>query len=284
MFPTDSDNWLPVARPAVAAVVLALLWTIESVAPMYVGREHRVRHGLTHLAMGLINVIVVAAPFAALVYAVCTWAEREHFGLVRRVAMPEPVRWIVVLILFDGWMYLWHRLNHRVPLLWRFHAVHHTDRAMEATSALRFHTGEVALSTTARLAVLPLLGMTVEQVLVYETILLPVILFHHSNVRVPRRLDDLLRWLIVTPWMHWVHHSRWRVETDSNYSSVLSIWDRCFGTYRLRDDPERIRQGLDDQDGGDRWSTLRNLLIHPFRRRAGDRRAGISDPDRRSRM
>ncbi|MBI1367123.1 MAG: sterol desaturase family protein [Planctomycetes bacterium] len=267
--PIDPTNGLSITRPAVAAVVLALLWIIEAVAPQYVGREHRGRHGITHLAMALINSVVIAVPFATLVYAVCSWAQREHFGLVHVVTMPQWAQWLMVLVLFDMWMYGWHRLNHRVPLLWRFHSVHHTDRAMEATSALRFHTGEVALSSTARLAVLPLLGMTVQQLLVYETILLPVILFHHSNIRVPRRLDDLLRWLIVTPWMHWVHHSRCRVETDSNYSSVLSIWDRCFGTYRLREDPERIQQGLDDADGGAHWRKLGELLIHPFRHGAG---------------
>lgn len=269
--PIDSTNWLSITRPAVAAVVLALLWIIEAFAPQYVGREHRVRHGMTHLVLALINSVAVAVPFAALVYAACTWAQREQFGLVHMVTMPQWVQWIVALVLFDAWMYGWHRLNHRVGLLWRFHSVHHTDRAMEATSALRFHTGEVALSSTARLAVLPLLGMTVQQLLVYETILLPVILFHHSNVRVPRRLDDGLRWLIVTPWMHWVHHSRWRVETDSNYASVLSIWDRCFGTYRLRDDPQRIQQGLDDAEGGAHWRGLGELLIHPFRRGGGSR-------------
>jgi sterol desaturase/sphingolipid hydroxylase (fatty acid hydroxylase superfamily) len=96
-------------------------------------------------------------------------------------------------------------------------------------------------------------------------ILLPVILFHHSNVRVPRRLDNALRWLIVTPWMHWVHHSRWQPETDSNYASVLSIWDRLFGTFRLRADPRQIELGLDEDRNERQWRTLWGMLTRPFR-------------------
>lgn len=108
------------------------------------------------------------------------------------------------------------------------------------------------------------LTLTMLQLLAYEALLLPVILFHHSNVRIPRRVDSMLRWLIVTPWMHWVHHSRAREETNSNYASVLSNWGRLFGTYRFRPAPEAIEQGLDDADGGTRWRTLPQMLLHPL--------------------
>jgi sterol desaturase/sphingolipid hydroxylase (fatty acid hydroxylase superfamily) len=173
---------------------------------------------------------------------------------------------VTAVVLMDGWMYLWHRLNHRLPWLWRFHAVHHADAEMDATSAVRFHTGEIALSSVARLAVLPLLGLSVGQVLLYEALLLPVILFHHSNVRVPAALDRVLRLVIVTPWMHWVHHSEWRPETDSNFSSVLSVWDRLFGSFRLRERPGEIRLGLGMTDEH-AWRTLPGMLAMPFRPR-----------------
>jgi sterol desaturase/sphingolipid hydroxylase (fatty acid hydroxylase superfamily) len=164
-------------------------------------------------------------------------------------------------------MYVWHVLNHKISFLWRFHAVHHADKEVDASTALRFHTGEIVFSTLARLVVLPLLGMTLPQLFLYEAILLPVILFHHSNVRVPYRLDTALRWLIPTPWMHWVHHSRWRPETDSNYGSVLSIWDRIFGTLRLRDDPWRLNLGLEEDQEESEWRTLLGMLVRPFRRK-----------------
>lgn len=267
MPPVPSIDGLSLAKPLGAAALLALLWTAETLSPMFVDRHDRVRHGLRNLSLGLINTLVVALPFAGALLAVTQWAERRTFGLGHWITAPDWLRWLIVLTVFDGWMYLWHRLNHRVGLLWRFHAVHHSDRDLDATSALRFHTGEIALSFVARLAVLPLLGMTLPQLLVYEAILLPVILFHHSNVRLPRRADAMLRWLIVTPWMHWVHHTRDRRETDSNFASVLSIWDRCCGTFRLREDPSRIELGLSDADGGAAWRTLRQMLAQPLGRR-----------------
>jgi sterol desaturase/sphingolipid hydroxylase (fatty acid hydroxylase superfamily) len=177
---------------------------------------------------------------------------------------PAWVTWPLAILLFDGWMYDWHVLNHKVPLLWRFHAVHHSDREMDASSALRFHTGEIVLSGCGRLIVLPVLGMTMPQLLLYELLLQPVILFHHSNERVPARLDAMLRWLIVTPWMHWVHHSRWQPETDSNYASVLSVWDRIFGTFRLRSQPRQINLGLDEDRSERQWRTLWGMLARPF--------------------
>jgi len=259
-----TTDWLSVSKPLAATVLLIVLWTVESVAPMYLERRRRVSHDLANLGLGLLNILAVATPFASLMLFVTGWAQDHRFGLAQWTPLPAWTEWIIVLVLFDAWMYAWHRLNHRVPLLWRFHAVHHSDREMDATSAFRFHTGEIAFSFLARLIVLPLLGMTMPQLLVYETILLPVILFHHSNIRLPARADTAMRWLIVTPWMHWVHHSNLRPETDSNYASVLSVWDRCFGTYRLRDDPARIEQGLHDEDGGARWRTLPQMLISPF--------------------
>jgi len=253
-----------VFKPMMATVMLAVLWCAETIAPMYVGRDGRVPHGLRNLAMGLINTLVVALPFAGLMWAVTAWAQGQGLGLYAVLPGSAWLGWVVVLVLFDAWMYLWHRLNHRVPLLWRLHAVHHSDREMDASSAFRFHTGEIALSFLARLAVLPLLGMTMPQLLLYESVLLPVILFHHSNIRLPAGIDRALRLVIVTPRMHWVHHSRIRVETDSNYASVLSVWDRLFGSFRLRQDPERIALGLDDDEGGQAWQTLGGMLSSPL--------------------
>lgn len=257
-------DWLSLSKPVAATILLVVLWAVESAAPMYRGRRRRVGHGLANLGLALINTLAVALPFATLMYGATEWATERDFGLVRLFDVPVWAGWGLVLVLFDAWMYTWHRVNHRVALLWRFHAVHHTDREMDATSAFRFHPGEIALSFMARLLVLPVLGMTMPQLLAYETLLLPVILFHHSNVRMPRRVDSMLRWLIVTPWMHWVHHSRVREETNSNYASVLSIWDRLFASYRFRPDPEAIEQGLPDADGGSRWRTLPQMLLHPF--------------------
>ncbi|MEX2670987.1 MAG: sterol desaturase family protein [Phycisphaeraceae bacterium] len=258
---------LEFGKPAVAAAALMTLWILEWFVPMFVDRRRRLTHDLANLALAGINTVVTVVLFAAAMLMVTEWAARESFGLLHWLDLPIVLAWVVGLVLFDAWMYGWHVLNHRVPLLWRFHAVHHADREMNVSSAVRFHTGEIVLSSLARLAVLPLLGLTMPQLLLYELVLLPVILFHHSNVRISRRLDSCLRWLIVTPWMHWVHHSRWQPETDSNFASVLSIWDRLFRTFRLRDDPQQLELGLEDDRDERQWRTLGGMLLRPFRQR-----------------
>jgi len=260
-------NWLTGAKPAIAAGVLVLLWVLEAFVPMFVERRRRVSHDAANIALGLLNAALAAVLFGAAMLLVTEWARQQPFGLLHWLpeSWPAWVLWPIGLILFDAWMYGWHVLNHKVPLLWRFHAVHHADREMDASTALRFHTGEIVLSGCGRLIVLPVIGLTMPQLLLYELILQPVILFHHSNIRMPGKLDAALRWLIVTPWMHWVHHSRWQPETDSNYASVLSIWDRLFGTFRLRSTPQQINLGLDQDKDERQWRTLRGMLARPFR-------------------
>ncbi|MBI2425913.1 MAG: sterol desaturase family protein [Candidatus Hydrogenedentes bacterium] len=273
---SDTLAWLASAKPAVAAGMLVFLWFLESAIPLVHARQRRLSHNAANLALGLINAALGSLLFAGALLYTTEWARANGFGLVRWTQLPPWAAWPVAFLLLDAWMYAWHRLNHRVSFLWRFHAVHHADREMDASSAVRFHTGEIVLSSLARLAVLPLLGITMPQILVYEAVLLPVILFHHSNVRVPRRLDALARALIVTPWMHWVHHSRWQPETDSNFGSVLSLWDRLFGSFRLRGDPAQILLGLDEVHEERQWRTVRGMLLRPFMRRPHER--GPSQP------
>ena len=255
----------PVTRPVIAAAVLAALWIAEGIAPMFLGRAHRVAHAARHVALAAVNAGVLAIVFAGATLSVSEWAAQHEFGLLRFLPLPAWAHAALALILIDLWQYVWHRLNHRVPLLWRFHSVHHSDAEMDASSGLRFHTGEIALSGVARLAVLPAIGATIEHVALYELIVTPIVLFHHSNIRVPARLDRPLRLVIVTPWMHWVHHSRLQPETDSNYASGLSVWDRLFRTFRLRDDPRTIHLGLDGFDGP-RSQTLTGMLASPARK------------------
>lgn len=247
----------------IAAIGLILLLGLESWAPAASGRHHRFRHAARNLMLGLPNTAASVLLAAPLIAWVSLWAESSGFGLLRLAQLPSIIATIMAILLFDGWMYLWHRSNHEINFLWRFHRVHHSDPEMDATTATRFHTGEILISSALRLAVIPLLGITVGQLLVYEMLLLPVILSHHSNIRFPDRADRWLRLVIVTPAIHRVHHSRLRSETDSNYSSVFSFWDRIAGTFRLRQDGQPVKFGLDEYDG-EAWQTIRGLLIAPF--------------------
>jgi sterol desaturase/sphingolipid hydroxylase (fatty acid hydroxylase superfamily) len=134
------------------------------------------------------------------------------------------------ILVLDFWIYWWHRANHEIPVLWRFHEVHHLDRFLDTTSAVRFHFGEVLLSAGVRAAVILALGIPITSVVVFETLVLLSALFHHSNIRVPPRLERALATVIITPSIHWVHHHRKRVDTDSNYGTIFSFWDRLFAS------------------------------------------------------
>jgi sterol desaturase/sphingolipid hydroxylase (fatty acid hydroxylase superfamily) len=259
-------------KTVVTVAVLAALWLLETWLPFYAqfrdGRGHRTKvgrrlhHDARNLTLGLGNALLLALAFGALLARAASLAESNHFGLLHRLAWPAWAEMLLGFVVFDLWMYLWHLANHKIPFLWRFHRMHHSDPEMDVTTGVRFHTGEVVLSAVARLAVLPLLGISVGQVAVYEAVFLPVVLFHHSNVRLPRWLDHGLLALIVTPAMHRVHHSRWQPETDSNYGSVFPYWDLLFRSFRLRD-AATIRLGLDGLDTPE-WQTLVGMLRTPL--------------------
>jgi sterol desaturase/sphingolipid hydroxylase (fatty acid hydroxylase superfamily) len=260
-------SWVLPTKNAIVAFLLVALWVAESIAPMFAGRLRRLSHGAANLVLGVTNSILGGVLFGVALLLVTKWSQENSVGLLHRLPRHWPA-WVsfgLGLLLTDLWMYVWHRLNHQIPLLWRFHAVHHSDREMDVTTAVRFHTGEIVFSGIARLLVLPVLGVSLPILLVYELLLLPVILFHHSNLRIARFADGALRAIIVTPWMHWVHHSVLREETNSNYGSVLSIWDRLFGSFRVRAEPSQIELGLSEDASEQSWRTLFGMFLRPFK-------------------
>jgi sterol desaturase/sphingolipid hydroxylase (fatty acid hydroxylase superfamily) len=253
--------WL---RAALPVACLALLVTLETWLPFFEGRAGRVRHGGRNVAWGLLNAAVVFALFTGPLQRMSDWSADKPFGLLRWLGLSPVGAAVVAIVVFDGWMYAWHRANHRIPVLWRFHRMHHSDADLDATSAVRFHTGEIVISAILRLGVLALLGMTLPMLMLYETILAPVIQFHHSNVRMPAALDRWLRAVIVSPNMHRVHHSELRREHDSNYGSIFSFWDRLLGSYRWREDLKELRMGL-GRFRDEEWLTLWGMLRTPLR-------------------
>jgi sterol desaturase/sphingolipid hydroxylase (fatty acid hydroxylase superfamily) len=183
-------------------------------------------------------------------------------------ALPwRPLWWggpgglVADLLLLDFLIYWWHRANHVVPLLWRFHAVHHYDRFLDTTSAVRFHFGEVLLSAAARAAVIVLLAIPLSSVLAFEALVLIAALFHHSNLRLPAALERALSRLVVTPSIHWVHHHRVRADTDSNYSAILSVWDPLFASRSPHRRMPDMAIGVEAREE----RPLPGLLVAPFR-------------------
>lgn len=269
----ELNRWRSVGSLA----MLAILLTWESIAPFFAfftgHTADRVRHGLRNAALGLLNALFTGLVFAALWWMTAEWAQAHGFGVLHWLALPDWARPVVAFLLFDAWMYGWHRLNHRIPFLWRFHRTHHSDPKMDVTTANRFHLGEIALSSILRVPVIAALGLQVWELALYELAMFTVVQWHHANIALPGWLDRAMRKVIVTPFMHKVHHSRWQAETDSNYSSLFSFWDRLFGTFRFRDRPQTIQFGLPEFDGAENH-TLAGLLATPMkqvRRSAGEK-------------
>jgi sterol desaturase/sphingolipid hydroxylase (fatty acid hydroxylase superfamily) len=262
--PTELPSWLPALKPALTVALLAVFWTWETIAPLARERGHRWRHAGRNLAIAILNTVVLSLVFGTATVAVSLWATRSGFGLLNGLQIPWPWRCPVAVLLLDGWLYVWHRLNHEVPFLWRFHRMHHVDGEMDVTTATRFHIGEHIGAATLRLGVIPLLGVNPLEIVIFETLVVVVTMFHHANLSLGR-VDSLLRWFVVTPRMHQIHHSRLHLETNSNYSTLLPVWDRTMRTYRMRPGSEPIALGL-DEFSDPRWQTVGGMLATPFKK------------------
>lgn len=191
-----------------------------------------------------------------------SWAHEQSLGLLHALDLGGPFRLVLAIVLLDGWMYLWHRANHTITWLWRFHRMHHSDTQMDVTTATRFHLGEHIGASLLRTGLIPVLGFEVSELIVYDTLLIGVTMLHHANISLGR-YDRWLRWVFVTPDMHKVHHSSWPSETDSNYSTVFSVWDRVARTFRMRAEPKTLQFGLPDfPDPG--WQTFWGMWKTPF--------------------
>ena len=204
-----------------------------------------------NLGLGFINFLL--GPL--LVLPISTFASTYGLGL-------RPMWWNLALdlLLLDLWIYGWHRINHILPFLWRFHEVHHRDEMLDATSAVRFHFGEVVLSALVRGVVIFIFSIPLTSVVVFETLVALATLFHHSNLRLPAGFESQLSRLIITPRLHWIHHHALRRDTDSNYATVLSFWDLVFKSRSPNVRFADMKLGVE----GKADIPLKQLLILPF--------------------
>lgn len=250
------------AKLILPAVLLALFWMWETWRPFFGQHDGRLRHAGHNISLTVFNSVILALVFCTVTVAVAQWTARSQYGLLNVIDLGKLVTFGLALILLDGWMYLWHRANHVVPMLWRFHRTHHSDNRMDVTTATRFHIGEHAGAVALRLVLIPLLGFEVWHVVAYDLLVIVVIQFHHADISLGQ-LDRWLRVVIVTPDMHKIHHSRWKPETDSNYSTVFSLWDHIARTFRMRSNPQTIEFGLHEFDEP-RWHSMLGMLRTPF--------------------
>ncbi|NJM53238.1 MAG: sterol desaturase family protein [Blastocatellia bacterium] len=229
-----------------AAIVLIILWLLETVIPFLPNRRERIKHSARNITIGAFNAIILAVLFAPLIFYLTTSTQNNKFGLLHLVNLPIWISVVLATLFQDAWMYFWHRITHRIQLLWRFHKVHHSDPQMDASTAVRFHTGEILISAVLRLGVIAFLGLSLWQVLLYDLLMIPIILLHHSKIKFPEKLDKFYRFLFASPAMHRIHHSPERIETDSNYGTIFSFWDRLGKSFRLRESSLEVKYGLEE--------------------------------------
>jgi len=258
---------------AITAAVIILtggfMLLAERFAPLRRTVEPKLRRFARNLSAGGVSLALMTLLQAPLLQPVASWIVRDRVGLLQTLRWPRWIETVIAIVLLDYTLWWWHWASHRVPFLWRFHLVHHVDRDLDTTTALRFHFGELALSIPVRAVQMILIGVDPQALWLWQTILFASILFHHANVRLPRRVERLLVRVIVTPRMHGIHHSDRIEETNSNWSSLLSAWDYLHRTMRLDVPQERIVIGVPAwQNPSD--VTLGKILFLPFLRQRDD--------------
>ena len=253
----------------VFGAVFLLTSLAETIHPLRRRIEPRLRRTVRNLSTGALSLAAVTLLQAPLLTPVADWCERHGGGLLRLVHLPRAIETVLAVVLLDYTLWHWHRINHRVPFFWRFHVVHHVDRDMDASTGVRFHFGEMALSVGWRALQVAAIGPSALGLWLYQVLLASSVLFHHSNTRLPVRIERALVRFIVTPRMHGIHHSDWRNETDSNWSSLLSVWDVLHRTLRLNVPQSEVVVGVPAyRDPSD--VTLPRVLLMPFRPQRSD--------------
>lgn len=260
----------PYIRIAAFAGVFAVMAAWEVQRPRRTQTIGRASRWPSNLGVVLLDAVLVRVLFPVSAVGVALFAENRGFGLFNVVELPAWLGIVLSVIVLDLAIYLQHVLFHAVPALWRLHRMHHADLEFDVTTGLRFHPLEILLSMVIKFTVIGAIGAPAVAVLVFEVLLNATALFNHGNLRIPPAVDRVLRWFVVTPDMHRVHHSIIPRETNSNFGFNLPWWDRLFGTYRAQPvhGHEGMTIGIEQfRDAGE--LRLDRMLIQPMRPDSG---------------
>jgi sterol desaturase/sphingolipid hydroxylase (fatty acid hydroxylase superfamily) len=249
-------------RLLVLIISTTVLWSVESLLPLYRYDKHRLRRALPNIAFTVLLVLInLSLSFATA--GIANFVVNKRIGLFFLFDIPSWLAALIGVMALDFFTYVAHLLMHKSWLGWQFHRVHHSDKEVNVTTAFRQHPGETVWRILWQLLAVATFGIPLSVVVVYLVISTLNAQLEHTNIKLFAPLDCVLRLLFVTPNMHKVHHSREQMETDSNYSNIFSIWDRIFGTYTATVDFSRLRYGLDGLDDCEK-QTLPALLKLPF--------------------
>jgi sterol desaturase/sphingolipid hydroxylase (fatty acid hydroxylase superfamily) len=255
----------PTIRLTFFAGMLAAMAVWEALAPRRRRLVSRWARWPSNLGIVALNTLALRLVFPVAAVGIAAAGEERGWGLLNNLALPFWTKAVVAVVLLDFAIYLQHVMFHAVPALWRLHRMHHADLDFDVTTGARFHPIEILLSMGLKLAVVAALGAPAVAVLVFEVLLNATAMFNHGNVGLPPALDRVLRWIVVTPDMHRVHHSAVPNETNSNFGFNLPWWDRWLGTYRAAPAAghDGMTIGLDSfRDPGQ--LRLDRMLVQPF--------------------
>ncbi len=251
-------------RLVLLLAVLAAALVAETLAPLRRPTQPRVRRAAVNLALAAVGAVAIRLLFFPVVLGVARDVSARGWGLIGWLGLRGPAATLLALVLFDYTLYFWHRANHRWGFLWRFHGVHHADLDLDVTTASRFHAGELALSTGWRSFQILLIGADPFALALFETLVTLSAQLHHANVRLPIGLERGLHAALVTPRMHGIHHSIVQRETDSNFSTILNVWDRLHKTMRSNVPQAELTIGVPAYREPGRVGFWRSLVLIPI--------------------
>ncbi len=240
----NGEKILKLLGGAAALGAFGVFYLLEKRRPLRHSVESKLTRNGRNLAVASLSAIVLQLAENPVVSPLTKLVEQRNLGLLKLVRLPRVLENILAVVLLDYTLYIWHVLTHRVPFLWRFHAVHHIDLDLDASTALRFHFGEMIISIGWRAAQILIIGVSPRSFAAWQAFLFPSILFHHSNLKLPLEFEKKLARLIVTPRLHGIHHSNIHSETDSNWSSGLTVWDFLHGTLKTDVGQDEIVIGI----------------------------------------
>jgi sterol desaturase/sphingolipid hydroxylase (fatty acid hydroxylase superfamily) len=267
-------QWLienePTIRLSIFVSVLLSMMLLEVLWPKRVLTQSKSYRWINNIALVVFNTILIRLllPFATI--GVAIYGLENNLGLFNFIGGPFWLEVIISVLVLDCIIYWQHRLFHKVPILWRLHRVHHIDQDIDVTTGSRFHPIEIFLSLLIKFSIVLVLGVPVIAVFIFEVLLNATAMFNHSNVALPKKLDRLIRAILVTPDMHRVHHSRIVNETNSNYGFNIPLWDRIFNSYidQPRLGHEDMKIGVEKFDEVEQTQSIMSLLKLPFKIRS----------------
>ena len=259
---------------ALSVLLFVLLVGLEAVFPRKKRSMPRGKRWLTNIAIIIVDSVALRLMGPVVAIAAASYAAENGIGLFNWTSLPGWLEFLLALVIFDLAIYAQHVISHKIPLLWALHKVHHADRDIDVTTAVRFHPVEIILSMLYKSALVLLLGPSVLAVFVFALLLNLFAMFNHANLRLPLSVDGVLRLFVVTPDMHRVHHSTVKTETDSNFGFSIALWDRLFGTYTAQPAAghDDVLIGLDEYQSdhpNELWWSLTLPFHDRYRSKAG---------------